>query len=88
MKVTAKTQTPNIGVWIELERSSDNDRNHRSAAMANAMLERLAIPDQLPLTARFSWNESRKLYDYGGPMGVRSLTDDGEWFDLEHLGRV
>jgi hypothetical protein len=82
-----KKPTDRIAVWVELERTKDNARNHLSAALANRMLERLSDPEDLPLSARFNWSEHEGRYRYGGPMGYRVLTDDGEWFNLEHLGR-
>lgn len=84
MKVNVK----NVGrpsLWIELQRSPDNERNRQCAAYLNSVLEKLAQPEDLPLSSKFSWSEHEQRYHFGGPMGYRSLSDDGEWFDLEYL---
>lgn len=74
-------------VWIELERTDSADLNQKNADMANRMLERLAKPEDLPLQKRFSWSQNDRRYHYGGTMGYKVLSGDGEWFNLEYLGR-
>lgn len=87
MKFTAKQlkTDPGISIWIELERSPSKERNERSAALANKLLEKLVSPERLPPQSRFKWNDYRKVYDYGGQMGWRELSDDGMHFDLGAL---
>ena len=83
-------------VWIELERptgrefTSDrvlyNAEAHRRAELATNMLARLNAPEPLD-GYRFFWSEREGRYCYGGPMGYESLSDNGQWFNLEHFGR-
>lgn len=82
-----KPNTDAPKVWIELERTPDHAFNEHQAELANRMLARLADPKDLPLNAGFSWSQHENRYRYGGPMGYRVLTDDGEWFNLEYFGR-
>lgn len=80
-----KKQKPEFNrVWIELEQPVDDSHAMEVCAMANNMLQRLS---SVPLADRFGWDSKRKQFTYGGPMGYRGLTDRGEWFDLEYLGR-
>jgi hypothetical protein len=82
-------------VWIEIERPTGKEfkdpvlRNAeaaRRAELATNMLARLNAPEPLD-GYKFWWSEHEGRYCYGGPMGYQSLADDGEWFNLEHLGR-
>lgn len=72
-------------VWIELERPDGDAHAQVICGLANNMLARLREDAQDP--NRFTWNERRKLFEYGSPMGTKVLTDNGNWFSLDFMGR-
>lgn len=78
-------------VWIELERPKHEDfgqrisEGARIAMLANNMLARLNWPNKT--SSHFWWSDNERRFCYGDPMGYRTLTDDGEWFNLEYFGR-
>lgn len=69
-------------VWIELERPRNDEHAAEICGQANRMLKRLGVT-----SGDFGWDSTRKQYTYGMPMGYRGLTDRGEWFNLDYLGR-
>ena len=71
-------------VWIELEMPASKEEGDRRANLANNMLARLS---EGKLPEKFWWSTHEGRYCYGGTMGYRVLTDHGEWFNLEYLGR-
>jgi len=81
-----KPDTDHPKIWIELERTPSAEFNQRQAELANKMLKRLSEPGD-PTNRGFNWSKHEGRYTYGGPMGYRVLTDDGEWFNLEYFGR-
>lgn len=82
-------------VWIEIERptgkefTSDpvayNAEADRRAKLVTNMIQRLNEGDLEG--QHFWWSPNARRYCYGGPYGYRELSDDGEWFNLEHFGR-
>lgn len=82
-------------VWIELERPTGKEfrdpvlrdaEASRRAELATNMLARLNAPEPLD-GYHFWWSKHEGRYCYGSAMGYESLSDDGQWFNLEHLGR-
>lgn len=71
-------------VWIELEKPRDDAHAKEICEQANRMLQRML--GTAPW-GRFGWDGERKQYKFGGLMGYRGLTDRGEWFNLDYLGR-
>lgn len=69
-------------IWIELDAPTNKAHAEEQCSLANVMLQRLGVT-----AGRFSWNDTRKHYCFGTAMGRAALTDRGEWFDLEYLGR-
>lgn len=83
-------------VWIEIERPAGpkfkdpverNAEAARRAALATNMVARLNAPESMD-GYHFWWSERDGRYCWGGPMGYTVLSDDGEWFNLEHFGRA
>lgn len=76
-------------VWIELERPTappGEAREAQAAAIAELAtnLLRRIMPDS---HKRFLWSEKKGQFMYGDPMGYTYLSDNGEWFNLDYLGR-
>ena len=69
-------------VWIELEKPKDEAHAVEICKKANNMLKRLGVT-----SGDFGWDSKRKQYTYGAAMGYTGLTDRGEWFNLDYLGR-
>lgn len=76
-------------VWIELEKPRDNAHAKEICEKANRMLVRLqSVADQEEgRCGYFAWSESRSMFMYGTNMGMKYLTDRGEWFSLDYVGR-
>lgn len=74
-------------IWIEFENPAKytDAQCHRRAELANVMLARLN--GGTPPTSTFAFNEKRRLYEYGNPMGIAILLDHAAKFNLEYLGR-
>ena len=81
--MTSKKHPPNR-VWIELEKPRDDAHAQEICKQANNMLRRLSDG---PFEAKFIWAPEKKRYLYGSNMGYSVLTDNGEWFNLEYMGR-
>ena len=75
-------------VWIELEAPKDDAHAEQICALANGMLARLRMGDAKGGDGVFSWDDERKMYEFGGPMGSEGLADSGKWFSLDYLGRA
>lgn len=83
-------------VWIELDPPRpegkktgpyDHALGHERAKLATNMLARLCGPEDGPAPV-IRWNETKLQYDHiSGPMRVESLTDHGQWFNLDYMGR-
>lgn len=84
-KQSAQPQSEVNRVWIELEKPRDAVHAARICEKANRMLARLA--DDMPANSEFAWSEHRAMYMYGTSMGYKYLTDRGEWFNLDYVGR-
>lgn len=75
-------------VWIELPVPRDDAHGHEIAKKANRMLARLRGPFHNPATEnQFMWDPVRKQWGLGSIMGFATLGDNGEWFNLDYLGR-
>lgn len=88
-------------IWIELVhprenpaplKASEREAVHKAFAeeqcrLANNMLARLAKPENLPLRDTFFWSEHDRCYCYGGYYGYITLKDNGNWLNLDYLGR-
>jgi hypothetical protein len=79
-----------LRVWIELPRpkgATDHERKDetdRICNLANTMLQRMDPGTEY----RFFWSEHKSMYAYGHQHGsYRYLADNGEWLNLEYLGR-
>ena len=86
---TPATPAPANRVWIELEKPRNAAHGQQVAELANNMLRRLrgpVGPDTWETV--FEWDDTRKVFLYGGPMGWTTLTDRGQWFNLDFLGRA
>lgn len=76
--------------WIELEKPRDDAHAAEIVEQANNMLRRLAPPkDNMPSFewACFGWDDRKKQFTWGSPMGVENLVDRGQWLSLTFLGR-
>ena len=78
-------------VWIEIEKDADADINRERAAMMTRLLKRLAADDD-PSPARIQFAAEHKKFPGGvyivfWGQGFKYLPDNGEWFNLEYLGR-
>jgi hypothetical protein len=74
-------------IWIELEKPADAADAKIKCDLVNNMIKRLADPADMPHLLEFRWSEHDQLYRYGGVHGWTVLEDNGEWFNLEYLGR-
>jgi hypothetical protein len=69
-------------VWIELERSRDQNLNIQRAALATNLIQRLGSKSE------FYWDEEKGLYGLRREGGeFTELNDNGQWFNLEFFGR-
>lgn len=74
-------------IWIELKEPESKEFAELQCKLANNMLARLAKPEHLPLAQTFFFSDYERRYCFGGAMGYKVLTDHGEWFNLDYLGR-
>jgi hypothetical protein len=79
-----------LRVWIELPRPKGKTEHERKdetdkiCGLANTMLQRLDPGTEYI----FFWGEHKAMYAYGHKHGsFRYLADNGEWLNLEYLGR-
>lgn len=73
----------NNRIWIELDKPRDAAHAQEMCELANQMLARLGVSHG----RRFFWSERESCYCYGEGMGYTTLSDRGEWFNLDYLGR-
>lgn len=75
-------------VWIELEPPKDNDPvlAQKRCELANRMLNKLSAPEET-IGRGFSWSATENKYRFNWGMKSTILKDNGEWFDLDFLGR-
>ena len=76
-----------LSVWIELPKPVDKVHGEQLAELANNMLKRLAKPDDTDTDRGFFWSEHERRFCYGGAMGYQVLSDFGQRFNLDYLGR-
>jgi hypothetical protein len=75
-------------VWIELPPPEDARHADQLCRKLNRMLKRLAKPEDLrdgELPRSFFYARIQRCYCYGGAMGFVTLSDRGEWFNLDYL---
>lgn len=78
----------NLEVWIELPKPEDDEHAKDLCEHANRMLNRLSEADE-PKARGFFWSAYEKRYCYASTSGsYRTLSDNGEWFNLRYLGRA
>lgn len=70
-------------IWIELERPKNDAHALELCEKANIVLKRLGVTYD-----SFGWDEKRKQYTFGTPMGYMGLTDRGTWLNLDYCGRA
>lgn len=73
-------------IWIELDKPGKGITDvatfkQKQCDLANKMLARLGV------VGRSFFVGSRNCYCFGGDNGFRELVDNGEWFNLDYLGR-
>jgi hypothetical protein len=69
-------------IWIELERPKDAAHAELIAKLANNVLRKIGIA-----TRAFFWDEKDQIWCFGNDMGYTTLGDNGEWFNLDYLGK-
>lgn len=77
-------------IWIELEKPKSNSHADDACRLANNMLKRLCKPEDIvegDPPRQFFYSENECCYCYGGAMGYTTLSDNGEWFNLDYFGR-
>ncbi len=75
-------------VWIELEKPRDDAHADEICRKANRMLDRLLPPAEPGVDrSRFFWLTRDKRYAIGSYYGYYTLSDWGDWFNLDYLGR-
>lgn len=74
-------------VWIELERPRDEEHGKQIAALANNMLKRLIKPEDQPNMREFFWDAKDHIWCIGNDNGYITLSDNGEWFNLDYIGQ-
>lgn len=77
-------------VWIELPKPASNEEGHKLARLANNMLSRLSGGDMTDAHkgGGFQWSETKQKYIMRQGFGSKILADNGEWFNLDYLGRA
>lgn len=71
-------------IWIELEKPRDAVHGEEICALANRALRRLSGDSR---TRAFWWSVHENRYCLGDDGGYKVLEDNGEWFNLDYLGR-
>lgn len=71
-------------IWIELEKPKDKEHADLQCTLANRVLERMGAKGQ-----SFFYSQRLALYCIESSPGgtYKELTDNGEWFNLDYLGR-
>ncbi len=69
-------------IWIELERPKDQAHAEQIAKLANNVLRKIGS-----VTREFFWDSRDCIWCIGGDMGYTTLSDNGEWFNLDYLGK-
>lgn len=77
-------------IWIELDKMKDPAHGRKQCELANAMLLKLAQPeDGAKAFRKFSVHETKRgpVYVYGDNAGFTENPDRGEWFNLDYLAK-
>jgi hypothetical protein len=69
-------------IWIELERPKDQAHAEQIAKLANNVLRKINS-----VTREFFWDSKDLIWCIGGDTGYTTLSDNGEWFNLDYLGK-
>jgi hypothetical protein len=72
-------------IWIELERPRDEAHAQQIASLANNVLRKLNASNNGE--REFFWDARDRIWCLGGDMGYMTLSDNGEWFNLDWLGK-
>ncbi len=75
-------QIPNK-VWIELDRPRDDDHANQIAKLINNVLRKI----EPNIERQFFWNSEDCIWCIGNDFGYIALADNGEWFNLDYLGK-
>lgn len=91
-KLTKRKPDESMNVWIELPLYESDDECREAVEKLNRMMERMDCGIKQPRQKfRFSSETDRRPKHYqlvDGPSGsFRELGDNGEWFNLDYLGR-
>ena len=70
-------------VWIELPKPKNSADATDIAEKANRMMKRLGNVGGY----RWHWSEHERRWCWGDNMGYVVLNDNGNWFNLDYLGR-
>ena len=69
-------------VWIEIEYTDSEEKNHANAEKFTKLIHKLGCPDY----QKFEWNESRFTYEFIDQAGCSTeLADQGMYFSLDFL---
>jgi len=68
-------------IWLELEKPENDTHAETICKQASLLLHKLGSSKD----SEFFWNQSKKLYCYGGDYGYTELLDKGIWLNLDRL---
>lgn len=69
-------------IWIELEQPENEAHGEAVAKLANNVLCKIGIVNR-----EFFWDSKNCTWCIGNDMGYTALSDNGEWFNLDYLGK-
>lgn len=72
-------------VWIEVDRPKNDAEGLEACEKLNNMMARLNNGDTQGWL--FHWSHNDRRLCWGNAMGYEVLPDNGNWFNLDHLGR-
>jgi hypothetical protein len=72
-----------LKIWIELPIPNSIEEAEDICLKANRMMQRLGDTNG----REFRYWEKDHKYSWGGDMGFMFLSDRGNWFNLDYLGR-
>jgi hypothetical protein len=66
-------------IWIELDREAED--KEEQCRLASLMMQKLGVTEGY----EFFWSKSDRRFCWGGGTGYTTLTDNGNWFNLDYL---
>jgi len=78
-----KNKQPPNKVWIELDRPRDEAHAEQIAELINKVMRKIEPTN----TREFFWDAKERVWCIGDAMGYVTLNDNGEWFNLDYLGK-